>query len=173
MPDELPLTAASVRLRRKPGRPRKAQSASVTGVAHPGTPQINSSNSSAEASQTSAPPLPGHDRCAFPTALCPNCARVCLTSGRRRPTSACRPIPWTRGGRKPKGGHKRTSIPGTFPMTPPRVRASASVRLASCVRPGGLARLGDGGPEVILLHTHASARKPPGSASPVVGGATL
>ncbi len=56
MPDELPLTAASVRLRRKPGRPRKAQSASVTGVAHPGTPQINSSNSGAEASQASGLP---------------------------------------------------------------------------------------------------------------------
>src|SRR5260370_41724316 len=56
MPDELPLAAASVRLRRKPGRPRKAQSASVTGVAHPGTPQINSSNSGAEACQASVPP---------------------------------------------------------------------------------------------------------------------
>src|SRR6266705_5961206 len=56
MPNELPLAAASVRLRRKPGRPRKPQSASVAGVPHPGTPRRNSSNSGAEASQTSAPP---------------------------------------------------------------------------------------------------------------------
>jgi hypothetical protein len=45
MPDELPLAAASARLRRKPGRPKKEWSASITGEAHPGTPRSNNSNS--------------------------------------------------------------------------------------------------------------------------------
>jgi|SRR5262245_4345780 len=49
MPDELPLAATSVRLRRKPGRPRKAQSVSVTAGAYPGTPRRNNSNSGAVA----------------------------------------------------------------------------------------------------------------------------
>src|SRR5258708_2469823 len=55
MPNELPLAAASVRLRRKPGRLRKPQSASVTGVVHPAPPR-RSSNSGAEACQASGPP---------------------------------------------------------------------------------------------------------------------
>jgi hypothetical protein len=49
MPDELPLAAASARLRRKPGRPKKESSASITGEAHPGTPRSNNSNSGAVA----------------------------------------------------------------------------------------------------------------------------
>jgi hypothetical protein len=49
MPDELPLAAASARLRRKPGRPKKERSASITGEAHPGTPRNNNSNSGAVA----------------------------------------------------------------------------------------------------------------------------
>ena len=49
MPDELPLAAASARLRRKPGRPKKEWSASITGGAHPGTPRSNISNSGAVA----------------------------------------------------------------------------------------------------------------------------
>ena len=49
MPDELPLAAASARLRRKPGRPKKEWSASIRGEAHPGTPRSNNSNSGAVA----------------------------------------------------------------------------------------------------------------------------
>ncbi len=49
MPDELPLAAASARLRRKPGRPKKEWSASIMGEAHPGTPRSNNSNSGAVA----------------------------------------------------------------------------------------------------------------------------
>ena len=49
MPDELPLTAASVRLRRKPGRPRKVSSAPVTAGAHPGTLRITRLNPGAGA----------------------------------------------------------------------------------------------------------------------------
>ena len=49
MPDELPLAAASVRLRRKSGRPRKARSAFVTAGARPATPRSNSSNAGAVA----------------------------------------------------------------------------------------------------------------------------
>ncbi len=49
MPDELPLAAASARLRRKTRRPQKEWSASITGGAHPGTPRSNNSNSGAVA----------------------------------------------------------------------------------------------------------------------------
>jgi hypothetical protein len=49
MRDELPLAAASARLRRKPGRPKKEWSASITGGAYPGTPRSNNSNSGAVA----------------------------------------------------------------------------------------------------------------------------
>ena len=49
MRDELPLAAASARLRRKPGRPKKEHSASITGGAHPGTPRSNNSNAGAVA----------------------------------------------------------------------------------------------------------------------------
>ncbi len=55
MRDDLPLAAASVRLRRKPGRPKKEWSASITGAAHSGTPRSNSSNSGAVAYEAVGP----------------------------------------------------------------------------------------------------------------------
>jgi len=58
MPDELPLAAASVRLRRRPGRPRKARSASVTAGARACTPRSNSSNSGAVAYEAVGSILP-------------------------------------------------------------------------------------------------------------------
>ena len=45
MADELPLAAASQRLRRKPGRPKKKWSASALLGAQARTPQVNTSNS--------------------------------------------------------------------------------------------------------------------------------
>lgn len=58
MPNELPLAAAGVRLRRKPGRPRKVSSSSVPASAHPETPRSKTLNPGAVAYEAVGQILP-------------------------------------------------------------------------------------------------------------------
>jgi hypothetical protein len=111
MSNELPLAAASVRLRRKPGRPRKPQSASVTGVAHPGTPRRTSSNSGAEASQASAPsanPLLARVPEASVPGLCPPLPRLLDLKATAQYLGVS---PWTVRDLEAARALKRVSIP--------------------------------------------------------------
>src|SRR6266700_6629207 len=108
MPNELPLAAASVRLRRKPGRPRKPQSASVAGVPHPGTPRRNSSNSGAEACQASGLPSEPASASTSESAVPGMCPRLLAL----RATAAYLGVSsWTVGDLEAAGTLRRVRVP--------------------------------------------------------------